>query len=163
MTEEAIESAMERGVEAIDARAHRSRFLLPFHLQEVDLVLAMAREHRRAVVELEPSRLRMTFTARELARTMDGVSDDDLAAAASTGDPGLDPHRSRFSAMLALVRARRGLVPLPLEPDDDDVLDPFGRSRTTYRASAAQLDPGLAAVERLVRLAVRPTSRADER
>lgn len=155
MTQEAVDLAVERGVPAAVAHAHRSRFLTPTHLQHVDLIVAMTREHRRAVVEMDPSRLRMTFTARELVRTIEGVDDHELAAiAAAGGDDDTDPQRARFAAMLAGLRARRGLVASPAAPADDDVIDPYGRSMATYRASAVQLDPGLEVVERLVRLAV---------
>lgn len=153
MTDEAVDLTLERGVDHRRAVAHRSRYLTTVALREVDLVIAMTREHRRAVVELDPARLRMTFTARELVRMMDGVDDSALAAAAATSDGGADPQRARFAAMVAALRARRGLVSSPASPEDDDVVDPFGRSMATYRESAAQLDPALAAVERIARLA----------
>ncbi|WP_285137041.1 low molecular weight phosphatase family protein [Microbacterium sp. lyk4-40-TSB-66] len=155
MTEEAIDLAVERGVPSVAAHAHRARLLMPDHLQHVDLVVAMTREHRRAVVEMDPSRLRMTFTARELVRAIDGIDDHALASTAAAGDAHeTDPQRARFAALLAGLRARRGLIPSPADPADDDVIDPYRRSVATYRASAVQLDPGLDAVERLVRLAV---------
>lgn len=155
MTEEAIDLAVERGVPAAVAHGHRARFLTPTHLQHVDLIVAMTREHRRAVVEMAPSRLRMTFTARELVRAIEGIDDHELAAIAAAGDDdATDPQRARFAAMMAGLRARRGLVASPAAPEDDDVIDPYGRSLATYRASAVQLDPGLEVVERLVRLAV---------
>ncbi|KSU55222.1 protein tyrosine phosphatase [Microbacterium enclense] len=158
MTEEAIDLAAERGVDRSFALAHRARLLTTAHLRDVDMVVAMTREHRRAVVELDPARLRMTFTARELVRILQDVGEPDLAAVAAAGDESPDPPRARFAAMVAALRARRGLVPSPSEPDEDDVIDPFGRSVATYRKSAAQLDPALAAVERLVRHAA-PTPR----
>lgn len=158
MTEEAIDLAAERHVDRSFALTHRARFLTSAHLRDVDMVVAMTREHRRAVVELDPARLRMTFTARELVRMMQGVGDPDLAAVAAAGDESPDPQRARFAAMVAALRARRGLVSSPADPADDDVIDPFGRSAATYRESAAQLDPALAVVERLVRLAT-PTPR----
>lgn len=155
MTAEAIDLALERGVPVATAIGHRARFLTPSHLQEVDLVVAMTREHRRAVVEMDPSRLRMTFTARELVRAIDGIDDDALVAIAAAADEdGSDPRRARFAALMAGLRARRGLVSSPTTPADDDVIDPYGRSVATYRASASQLDPGLTVVERLVRLAL---------
>jgi protein-tyrosine phosphatase len=156
MTEEAIDLAVERGVPSATAHAHRARLLTPIHLQHLDLIVTMTRQHRRAVVEMDPSRLRMTFTARELIRVIEGVDDHALAAIAAAGDDDdeTDPQRARFAAALAGLRARRGLVASPATPADDDVIDPYGRSVATYRASALQLDPGLEVVERLVRLAV---------
>ena len=55
MTPEAQQLALARGVGAADAAAHRARFLTEQHLGSADLVLAMAREHRRAVAELVPA------------------------------------------------------------------------------------------------------------
>lgn len=154
MTAEAIDLAVARGVEREEALSHRARFLTPAHLKDVDMVVAMSREHRRAVVEMDPTRIRMTFTARELARVIDGVDDAELAAAAAAAmDGGAGAVRARFAAILSVLRARRGLAAASLDAVDDDVIDPFGRSVTTYRESATQLDPGLAVVERLTRLA----------
>ncbi len=152
MTDEAVDLAEAFSVPRTVAKAHRSRLLTPAHLDNVDLVVAMTREHRRIVVEMDPSRLRVTFTARELARMLDGLDDSVLAAAVRMPASAPDPQRARFSNIVDALRARRGVTAPPVSPADDDVVDPFGRSVTTYRRSAAELNPGLAAVERLVRL-----------
>ena len=134
--------------------------VIPAHVAAADLVLAMTRDHRREIVELDPSRVRMAFTVRELARLAADVSDDELRAAASAvagsgSAVSADAEaRARFAAALAVVAGRRGLVLPPASPDDDDVIDPYGRSTATYERSADEMAPGLAAVERIVRVAL---------
>ncbi|GAA3025022.1 arsenate reductase/protein-tyrosine-phosphatase family protein [Microbacterium dextranolyticum] len=82
MMPESAQLAIARGIEADATAAHRARHLTPAHLASPVLVLAMARDHRREVVELAPARGRSTFTAREFARLAAAVSDDELRAAA---------------------------------------------------------------------------------
>ena len=149
MTPGAEQLAVERGVPAAVTSAHAARYLLPQHVQRPDLVLAMAREHRRAIVELDPTRGRSTFTAREFARLSADIPDEELQAAAATG--GSDD-RARFAAALGLIASRRGVTLPPASPDDDDVIDPIGRSAATYARSAEELAPGINAVERVVRV-----------
>lgn len=150
MTPEAASLAVSRGVDAALTAAHGARYLTPAHVRSADFVLAMARDHRREIVELDPARMRSAFTAREFARLAADVSDDELRAAAADAADG----RERFAAMLAVIAARRGLTLPPASPEDDDVIDPYGRSAATYERSAEELEPGLAAVERVVRLAL---------
>ena len=96
----------------------------------------------------------------ELARLAADVSDDELRAAASavagsgSAVSAEAEARARFAAALAVVAGRRGLVLPPASPDDDDVIDPYGRSTATYERSADEMAPGLAAVERIVRVAL---------
>ncbi len=150
MTAEAQQLATERGVTTDAAASHRARFLTEAHLTTPDLILTMARDHRRAVAELAPARLRSTFTVREFARLAAEVPDDALVAAAdaaSTSDPSL-----RLRAAVGAIAGQRGLVLPPATPDDDDVIDPYRRSTRTYALSGAQLDPALDEVTRVVRL-----------
>lgn len=151
MTPEAAALAVDRGVDPARTAAHGARYLTPAHVRGADLVLAMARDHRREIVELDPSRLRSAFTAREFARLAADVSDDEVRAA--TAAAGADP-QERFAAALTVIAGRRGITLPPASPDDDDVVDPYGRSAETYERSAAELEPGLVAVERIVRIAL---------
>lgn len=161
MTPEAQALAADRGIPSSLSAEHAARYLTPAHVAAADLVLAMTRDHRREVVELDPSRVRTAFTVRELARLAADVSDDELRAAAAdapggsggSGGSAADA-RARVAAALAVVAARRGLVLPPTSPDDDDVIDPYGRSTATYERSADEMAPGLAAVERIVRVAL---------
>lgn len=158
MTPEAQALAADRGIPSSLSAEHAARYLTPAHVAAADLVLAMTRDHRREIVELDPSRVRTAFTVRELARLAADVSDDELRAAASavagSGSAVSAEARARFAAALAVVAGRRGLVLPPASPDDDDVIDPYGRSTATYERSADEMAPGLAAVERIVRVAL---------
>lgn len=151
MTEEAIRLAALRGVVDDDARAHRSRFLTERHLEGPDLILTMTRDHRRAVAELAPARLRSTFTFREFARLAATLADETITDAAAAAGPDA-PARVRAAA--AAVASQRGLTLGPADAEDDDVIDPFRRSWATYELSGAQLDPAIDQVVRVVRLAV---------
>lgn len=153
MPDEAQRLAVQCGVAREDASAHRARYLDPAVLEGASLVVAMGREHRRRVVELMPRLLRSTFTAREFARLAEGADDATLRGAASAA--GTDP-RARVAAVIESVVGRRGVV-LPAEsPDDDDVVDPFGRSWETYELSAEQLVPAIGQVARVVRAGLTP-------
>ena len=146
MTPEAIDLAVEYGVAEDAADAHRSRYLTEPMLVAPDLILAMTRDHRRAIAELAPSRLRATVTVREFARLAGDVSDEELAAV------GGETAGERLRAASALVAGRRGLVAAASDPADDDVIDPYRRDWDVYLASARQLVPALDQVERVVRL-----------
>jgi protein-tyrosine phosphatase len=54
--------------------------------------------------------------------------------------------------VLRALNDQRGLT--SSTPEDDDVIDPYRRSRETYALSASQLTPALAEVERIVRDAI---------
>jgi protein-tyrosine phosphatase len=151
MPQEAVELAVAAGVPAGATAAHGARYLTERLLEGVDLVLAMDREHRRSIVELAPGALRTTLTAREFERLAAATSDDEIRAGADAAgdDPG-----ARVRGAVAVLTGQRGLVFPPADPADDDVVDPYRRSRATYARSAAQLLPALGAVERVVRLAL---------
>lgn len=149
MTSEAQLIAVQYGVTADAAASHRSRYLLERHLSSPDLILTMTRDHRRHVAELAPSRLRWTFTAREFARLAADVSDDEIRAATENAPDA----SARVRAATLVVASRRGMGMPPSNPDDDDVVDPYGRSWETYERSAAQLVPAIDAVVRVLRVA----------
>ncbi|WP_417505976.1 low molecular weight phosphatase family protein [Microbacterium sp.] len=149
MPEPALELAAQAGVDPATASAHLARYLVEPLLEDADLVLTMAREHRSHVVKMMPNRLRRTFTVREFARLASTVSTDDARAAADAA--GSSSHE-RFPAVLRAVNDQRGVT--ASSGDDDDVIDPYRRSRETYARSAAELTPALVEVERIVRAAL---------
>jgi len=151
MTDQAQQLAVHHGSDPTDAAAHRARLLTPAHLDESDLVLAMAREHRSHTVQLSPAALHRTFTVREFARLAATLSDDDVRRGVSSA--GSDPG-DRLRALARLVAGQRGMA--PAAPDEDDVIDPYRRSQNTYELSASQLVPAVAEVARVVRVAVSP-------
>lgn len=150
MPEEAQRLALDAGVSPDLVGAHRSRVLIGEHLASADLVLAMARDHRRAIVELDPRALRTTFTVREFARLAADTPDDEITTAAA----GHDTPSARLRAAIAAVALHRGMTPPPVDPEEDDVVDPYRRSWNTYQRSAAQLLPAVDQVIRVVKLAV---------
>ncbi|MFJ4039193.1 low molecular weight phosphatase family protein [Microbacterium sp. NPDC090007] len=151
MTAEATKFAIALGVPEGLAAAHQARYLTGHRLASADLALAMARDHRREIVELNPAFLRKTFTVREIHRLVSTVGDGALEAAADSARE--QTHGSRLAGILAYVASLRGTVPPPNTLEVDDVIDPFGRSLRTYEMSVSQIDEALPSVERLVRLA----------
>ncbi|PKI90857.1 low molecular weight phosphatase family protein [Actinomycetales bacterium SN12] len=150
MTPDAQQLAIAHGAAGDHAAAHRARWLTEPVANGADLIIAMAREHRTSAVELAPSKLRQTFTLRELARLTDGLSDEQIREAADAA--GADP-RARLAALAGLAARQRGTIaPLPLE--DDDVIDPYRRSIETYERSTAQLAPAIDVVARVLRTAL---------
>jgi protein-tyrosine phosphatase len=148
--QETIGVARSLGIPAVSISQHRGRQLREADLAEADLVLAMAREHRRAVVELSPAHVRATFLLREIGRLAEGVPDADLVAVANAAGRG---SRTRLRALLDRVAAVRGELEPPASPGAYDVTDPYRRSEATYRESADQMRLGIAQTARLVRIA----------
>lgn len=153
MTPEAAALAHAYGVPEDLIGAHRARWLDESRLRTPALVLAMTREHRRAVVELAPAATRRTFTVRELARLAAHVSDDDARSVADAA--GSDP-RARLDALLAHLVSVRGEIEAPVDPSLDDVVDPYRREWDVYEQMASELMPALGETVRLLAVAVRP-------
>ena len=147
MTSQSQRLAVQRGADAADTEAHRARYLVDPMLLEADLVLAMAREHRAEAAQLTPARRHHMLTIREFARLAAGLDDDTIRAAA---DAAGDVPGPRFAAAVLAIAAERS----GSGSDDDDVIDPYHRSDATYERSANEIDPGIAQVERVARLAL---------
>jgi len=93
-----------------------------------DLVLGAATEHREAAVRLSPVRaLSRAFSLREFARL---VRAEDGAGVA---DPA-----ARFAALVRGAAARRGTA--AAEGADDDVTDPLGASPAEVRLCVARIE-----------------------
>lgn len=150
---------------ATDAAAHVARQLDEQLIHDADLVLGLAREHRRAVVELVPAATRRTFTLREFGHLAASVTDDDLDHVASPfarpafAEPveanGTLGRRLR-DAVTAAASLRSVVEPFAF-PDDADVVDPYRRSADVYEASAAQLVPAVQATVALLARAAERT------
>lgn len=122
-----------------DGRGHRSRQLTAPMVRDADVVLAMSREHRRAVVELVPAATRRTFTVRELARIAEHLGDFTI--------PDEDDAASRMRAAVQRAAGERGMVPPPADPLELDVIDPYRKSDDVYQRSFDELHP---AVDRVI-------------
>lgn len=127
---------LSAGYGATDASAHVARQLTAQQIIEADLVLALSREHRRAIVEMVPSAVRKTFTLREFARLTSGVGQEDLVDGFI---PGVNP----ITSAVGVASSFRGIVAPAASPDDDDVIDPYRQSDAVYQTSANQLVPAV--------------------
>ena len=109
-------------------------------LRDADLVLPLTRRHRAAIVELAPAAVRRTFTLREFARLAEAVGPEALPHGGTIPE--------RLAALVPLAAAQRGLH--HLRPEDDDVVDPWGRDDSAYEASWNQLAPAVATIAAVV-------------
>ncbi|MGW9586191.1 arsenate reductase/protein-tyrosine-phosphatase family protein [Microbacterium sp. NPDC055455] len=150
MPDPALEWANRLGV--TDAAAHVAQQVTVELIRGADLVLAMSREHRRALVELTPAATRKTFTIRELAHIAAGISDDELRAEVAGSTDAVEALR----AAVDLASALRGVVEPVASPDDLDVIDPYRQSAAVYEQSATQLAPAADAVALFLARAVAP-------
>ena len=120
-----------RGVEPCEAGARR---LTKDMVENADLVLGAAREHREAAVRLSPVRaLSRAFTFLEFARL---VRSEDAAGA-------VDP-AARFAALVQGAAARRGAV--SARGGGVDVKDPLGAPPPQMHECLVQIEE---AVERI--------------
>ncbi len=110
---------------------HSGRQLTKDIARQADLVLAMTREHRTAIVQLAPACLRTAYTLREVERLLPLVDTRALPT---------EPHE-RLRALVGALRLARGQRPAP--QDGDDVPDPIGLPLAAYEQMAAEIDPAL--------------------
>jgi protein-tyrosine-phosphatase len=101
-----------------DSTDHRARVLEGHLIEQADLVLTAAREHRAAVLAMSPRALRKTFTLRELAALVDGVESE----SESLEDLVADASRRRSTA-----------------PADVDIADPYRREPDVHRQVADEI------------------------
>ena len=149
MPEHSLEIAQDNKV--VDSELHRGKQLLESHLDAADLILAMDRGHRRKVVELSPRATRKVFTVREFKRLIDVTTDEHLREEIATADG--TPAGKLRAAVEAARLGRSDLLPLE-DPADDDVVDPYGKEKAVYDASAQQLIPVVADVASYLRRAL---------
>jgi protein-tyrosine phosphatase len=114
-TPEAVAAGWERGA---DLRAHRARRLTPQLVEDADLVVCMATEHRRLVERLAPGAGGRTFTIAELVRLLEAER----------------PTGSLAERVTAAHAARNGAA-----PDDADIRDPLGDPIEGYLEVADEL------------------------
>jgi protein-tyrosine-phosphatase len=122
-TDEGVAAMAARG---FDTSSHRSRRMTARMLAEADLVVAMAREHVREAVGLEPGVWPRVFTLKELVRRGERVGPR------SPDQP--------LGEWLAAVHDGRRTADLLGASPDDDVADPIGRPQAAYDATASELE-----------------------
>lgn len=126
---------------------HTARQLAVQHVRAADLVLAMAREHRSAVVRLLPRASRSTFLLTEFAALLENAEQN---SASRTEDFVSLSVVGQLRAAVKFASARRGYLPIE-DSDLVDVIDPYRRSEDVYRESAQQI---VQALDRTQRAAV---------
>ena len=119
----------------IDLGGHRSRLLTADLLRTdgADLVIAMTREHLRAIIGVDPGAWRRTFTLKELARR--GLS-------TPTG-------ATELETWLAAAGEGRRAADMMRPSNEDDIGDPYGDPYAEHLAMVEEVDQ---LVTRLVRL-----------
>lgn len=155
MTEQSQAIASSLGV--AHPETHASRQVTEDILDQANLIFAMSREHRRAIVELNPRVSKRVFTIREFARLAQGTSAADLAAEFAPGPFGGGVDTStigRLKTAVAAASASRGMVPPPADPELDDVIDPYRQSQDVYNRSARELKPAVDATVQFLQTAL---------
>lgn len=97
------------------------------------LILTAESAHRAAVVRLEPAALARVFTLRQFARLLQFTQKAEAPGPAEIH--GLPALVSSCSAVRGVGQTARGA--------DDDVDDPWGRSRGTYRRTMRTIDSAI--------------------
>lgn len=116
-----------------EATGHQSRALDVHHIEQADLVLTAAREHRGSVLAMSPRALRKTFTLREFAALIEDVESDSLEELVS------DASRRRSAA-----------------PSDVDLPDPYMQDPRIHHQVADEIAAAVDTVAtRLSRLPAR--------
>ena len=108
----------------LDLAAHRSTLLDRAAVQRADLIIAMAREHVREVVVLDPPSLAKTFTLKELVRRAED----------------LGPSSLPFERWLAHVGQGRQARQMLGAAPKDDVVDPIGQPDKVFLDTADELE-----------------------
>jgi protein-tyrosine phosphatase len=124
--------------EGISASGFAARQLTPELVQSAGLVLTMTRAHRATVAAMHPPAVTRTFTLREFAAIL-GHPDGFAAAPGSS-------LAERAALATTVASTHRGRLDPGRAPGADDVIDPFGRTRATYRASFDQLQPAVTTI-----------------
>lgn len=104
-------------------------------LKGLDLVLALTRTHRSAVLDLQPTLLRRSFTLIEFARLVEFTGAD----------------ATTFDELVAACAAHRALARAE-DPGLDDVLDPYGRDEAVYATTAQQISRAVETISRRIKL-----------
>ncbi|GAA2247908.1 low molecular weight phosphatase family protein [Streptomyces indiaensis] len=126
-----------------DGSGFGSRPLTAQLVAGASLILGLAREHREAAVRLAPAAMRRCFTLKEFVRLAGG-------GGAEGGGDGFDGAEGRggFEALVAAAATRRGAA-APVLSAEDDIPDPWGRTREELYACALEIDRALSGLVRL--------------
>jgi protein-tyrosine phosphatase len=132
-TDEAVKVMGRRG---LDLRTHRSRRVDDALVPAPDLIVGMARQHARAVVDVVPELFPRTFTLKHFV--------------ACAGNEGPRRAGEALDTYLARVGTDRGFGALAGVSSADDVADPIGCNLRTYERCAAEIEVAVTALVDLV-------------
>ena len=135
MAPESIALAHRYGVPDV---SHEARRLTPSLAESADLILALDRAQRRRVAELAPRVVRRTFTLREFAR---------LGAGAERSR--VFPSRS-LEELLEAISEQRRLWVGDVGPEEDEVVDPFGRPMEVHVEAGRIIDEAVRVIARVL-------------
>ena len=124
---ETVDALASRG---IDASNFRTTYLDEAALEDVDVVIGAAREHRASAVTLQPRLLTRAFTLFELARICRDIDPADIAAA---------PGAPRLTELVRLAASRRTHT-LPNDATEDDLPDPIGQPMDAFLRCADAIE-----------------------
>lgn len=122
-----------------------ARQLREVNLTGASFVLAMAEEHRRAVVAMSPKMLKRTYLISEFASVL-----DDLTARPPSELPygkSFEERKARWDMLRTLVLLNRHDTRSRLK-GSLDIKDPYLRGELAFDNMAASLDPLLASIVR---------------
>jgi len=123
-----------------------ARQLTEAHVERPALVLGLAREHRAAVVELDPRALGRTFTLRELARLAANLPRTDVEEIRAAATP-----RARLVRLVEKAHAARATAAVEArDPASDDIEDPIGRPANVYAEVYQQIKQAVATIARVL-------------
>ena len=129
-----------------------ARDLTPAIVADADLVLTATRAHRGKVMTLHPKAVRYTFTFREFAHLVAGLTDEELRGDGGRGAEGVDQARDHVARVVKLAAGQRGMG-APLADADADVVDPYRRPVQVFEEMTGQI---MAALPAVVRALARP-------
>lgn len=130
---EIVKSGLRHGVDVSD---HHPRAFTDDDLAGSDLVLALGREHRRAIVQMQPRASRRTFTLLEFSLLADSITDDDLLPVAELGRGEIG---ARLERAVGVVASLRGHLPVTDISDVWDITDPYRGTRADYDRAADRI------------------------
>jgi len=123
VTREISKVMMKRGV---DMSGHRSSVTAAVLDRRPDLIICMARQHVRAVTDLDPSLFTRTFTLKEFVRLAE------TEGPRRAGEP-----LAEYANKLAAGRQTGHMLGIRAA---DDIADPIGQSLSTYRKCATEIE-----------------------
>jgi protein-tyrosine phosphatase len=119
---------------SIDVAGWATRRLTRAMIENADLVLTAAAEHRRAVVMLDPSAAGRTLILLQCARF----------AALAGRIPIDDPAKVGVMLLDRIAHARGELQ--PVSPDEDDIPDPIGKPLRAFHACFDQVEAAIQSI-----------------